>query len=73
MKRFEGTRFETDTCPQRHFLRNEELHEVFTLRRLMKKKPGLRVLDDLTDAGVDALALIDAATAERMKEEASRG
>lgn len=66
---FAGTRYATDTCPRRHLLRNPDLGDVFTLHRAVGDEPvGLAGLDELSGQAVAALALVDAARAEKMKE-----
>jgi hypothetical protein len=65
----EGTPYATDTCPRRHLLRNPDLLPVLELHTLTEGKVGVAGLDDISEQGVRALAVISDARAVRAREE----
>lgn len=69
----EGTRYQNDVCPRRHLLRNPELSQVLQLHRSIGDEPiGLAGLSDLSNAAVQALAIVDDARGEKMREDFAR-
>ncbi len=69
---FEGTQYETNTCPRRHLLRNPDVVAVFELRRHCDSGVGVDGAQKLTGAAIEGLSVIDEGVAFRAKTDADK-
>ena len=66
---FQGSEYESRTCPRRQLLENADVGAALTLWRACEGKPGTGALRDLSSHAVEAFAVIDQGRAAKIKSD----
>lgn len=69
---FDGTAYETRTCPRRHYEANPDLWPLVKLYRSTEGKLDVDGMRTFSAVAAEALGIIDSALAYRLKDEAKQ-